>query len=91
MNDKTAKFFAAEIDPNIYKIDLHGDINMESAMEKLDRELLKVYNLGLNYCLIIHGIGEGVLSKKVHESLRTNPIVEGFKLGEDGGSTLVII
>ena len=73
------------------KIDLHG----------LDRDTARVYvndfvkdNIALKneIIIIIHGIGNGILRKEVHETLRKNKLVIEYKtLYNNNGSTIVKI
>ncbi len=73
------------------KIDLHG----------LDRDTARVYvndfvkdNIVLKneFIVIIHGIGNGILKKEVHETLRKNKNVIEYKtLYNNNGSTIVKI
>lgn len=84
------KIFGASLDLNIEKIDLHNFRNSQNAIEFLEKELFKFYSEEKRYCKIIHGIGEGILMKKVQDFLKLQKIVEEFKLDESGGATIVI-
>jgi len=70
-------------------IDLHG-LDRDSARIFVndfirDNYLLRNYNL-----LIIHGIGQGILKKSVHDTLQKNKCVESFKLDNfNSGCTIV--
>lgn len=84
------KIFSASIDPKIKKIDLHSFQNPENAMDFLEKELYKFYSQNERYCEIIHGIGEGILMKKVHNFLDKQPIIDDYQINENGGGTIVI-
>lgn len=72
-------------------IDLHG----------LDRDTARVYvndfidenrKLGKNQIVIIHGIGEGILKKEVHDTLKNNKYVVQYKLHTfNTGCTIVTL
>ena len=81
-------FFSASIDPSISEIDLHGISIVTEALDTLERELFREYNVGTKYCKVIHGIGTGELCKQVHEALEKNPMVREYR--QDGGATIVL-
>jgi dsDNA-specific endonuclease/ATPase MutS2 len=89
MTQKTNKWkkFAAEIDHNIEKIDLHSTTNIFDALEKLEKGLYNMYIEKKEYCEVIHGIGEGKLSSAVHNALQKNPLISDYYCR--GGSCLV--
>lgn len=72
-------------------IDLHG----------LDRDTARVYvndfvdenmRLGKKEIVIVHGIGEGILKKQVHETLKQNKYVVSYKLHTyNTGCTIVTL
>ncbi len=75
--------------PNMPSLDLHGmdrEIARITTREFLyDQKKMKNYEVA-----IIHGIGSGILKKEVHNLLRTEKIVEEFKLDNfNSGCTLV--
>lgn len=64
---------------NLPSIDLHG----------LDRDTARVYvndfvaenvKMGRKEIIIVHGIGEGIIKKQVHDALKTNKNVISYKL-----------
>lgn len=65
------------------EIDLRGMMSLE-ALDKLDKYLDDVYLAGVSPVTIIHGKGTGALRKAVHEYLRGNPRVKGYRLGQYG-------
>jgi len=82
--------FAAQLDQHIDNIDLHDAGDLSLALEKMEHELYRLYSENKLHCLIVHGIGEGILMKKVHDALTKNPLVKKFGLEEHGGSTIVV-
>ena len=74
------------------EVDLRGMLALE-AIDKLDKYLDDVYLAGVSPVTIIHGKGTGALRKAVHEYLRGNPRVKGYRLGQygegDAGVTIV--
>jgi len=83
-------FFAAEIDTGILVVDLHAFDTIPEALEQLEKELFFLFNKGVLYIKIIHGIGSGRLGSAVHERLHQNPLVKAWKETEQGGSCIVI-
>ncbi|MDO5388880.1 MAG: endonuclease MutS2 [Clostridia bacterium] len=65
------------------EVDLRGMLALE-AIDKLDKYLDDAYLAGVSPVTIIHGKGTGALRKAVHEYLRTNPRVKGYRLGQYG-------
>lgn len=65
------------------EVDLRGMLALE-AIDKLDKYLDDVYLAGVSPVTIIHGKGTGALRKAVHEYLRGNPRVKGYRLGQYG-------
>lgn len=84
------KFFAAQIDHHITRIDLHGNHTIPDALEQLEKELFWVFNKGVKYCEVVHGIGTGKLAEAVHATLHKNPLVVAFQESEHGGSCFVL-
>lgn len=69
-------------------IDLHG-FRAQEVREILNFELNKLVVNKCEFCRIVHGVGEGVLSSIIEEELSQNPLVEAFSRGSHGGSTTV--
>lgn len=72
-------------------IDLHAYETVDEALQELEKQLFRAFSTQQHTCLIVHGIGEGVLKDAVHEALNKNPLVRRFSLDENGGSTTVEI
>ena len=70
-------------------IDLHGmDRDYASIVVK---EFIEVYyKIGKSHLVIIHGVGSGILRKKIHDDLKRNKKVKKFNLDIfNEGQTLV--
>ncbi len=65
------------------EVDLRGMLALE-AIDKLDKYLDDAYLAGISPVTVIHGKGTGALRKAVHEYLRGNPRVKGYRLGQYG-------
>lgn len=85
-----AILLAAEIDTNAPTIDLHNAHNVQDALDLLERELFLSVQRGVQYCVVVHGIGEGKLMAAVHGALSKNPMVHEFQKMNHGGSTIVV-
>lgn len=83
-------FLAAELDYNAARIDLHNTSTIQEALDIMERELFVLSQRGDQYCIVVHGIGEGKLMKAVHVALEKNPMVHEFQKQEHGGSTIVV-
>jgi len=71
-------------------VDLHGIRLLKSAEELLEKELFLFSSRGEDACRVIHGIGTGRMKNMVHAVLKKNPVVEDFRMSEDGGSTIAL-
>ena len=65
---------------NLPTLDLHG-VDRDYARILINEFIDDNYKLGNKYIAIVHGKGEGVLKKRVHELLKTNKKVEVQILG----------
>jgi len=74
---------------DVATIDLHDYEHPPEALLFLERELYRLYTDGEQYVRIIHGVGEGVMVKYVHNGLRENQLVRDFQLERNDGSTIV--
>lgn len=68
------------------EIDLRG-MRLQEALQVLERHIDAASLAGLSTFAIIHGTGEGVLSRGIHEWLRHHPSVADYYFArpEDGG------
>ena len=54
--------------------------------------ILDHYKLRNKYLSIIHGRGQGILRKRIHEDLKRNKLVKEYKLNMfNDGETLVVL
>ena len=71
------------------KIDLHGYDRDSARMATLDF-INENLILGNDTIVIIHGIGEGVVRREVHETLKSNKNVIEYKMDNfNSGCTIV--
>lgn len=89
MNNIDALKFAATLRADILEIDIHGIVNVHDIEARIDTHMSQVMQYD-SMCKIIHGIGSGIQKKRVHNFLKTHPMVSTYFLSEDGGSTIVI-
>lgn len=82
------------IDPftyNLPKIDLHG-LDRIAAKIKCEEFINDNIILKNKKLIIVHGIGEGILKKEVHNYLRNNKNVNEYKLNNNNlGETIVTL
>lgn len=73
------------------EIDLRG-LNLEDALENVDKYLDDAVISGLAEVSIIHGKGTGILRSGIHQYLKSNKRVKSYRLGKYGeGETGVTI
>jgi len=74
------------------KVDLHG-LNVEDAIDQLDKYLDSAYLVGMPFVYVVHGKGSGALREAVIEYLRKKEHVSHFYIGtpEEGGSGVTIV
>jgi DNA mismatch repair protein MutS2 len=68
------------------ELDLRG-YRMEEALRLLEKQVDDALMAGLDQFSVIHGLGEGVLQKGVHDYLRHCPAVQKFQFAhpDQGG------
>jgi len=91
VNSQDARYFAASLREDIYTIDLHGILSMQTAMEQLEKGVFFCSTHDYDMCRVVHGIGSGVMKHAVHAALKASPLVEDFQMSADGGSTVVLL
>ena len=66
---------------------------LAEALEAVERQVDAASLQGLNLFSIIHGTGEGVLGKGIHDYLRSNGAVEDYHFArpEEGGYGKTIV
>lgn len=66
---------------------------LDEALENTDRYLDNAFLAGLKLITIVHGKGEGILRRGIHQFLKNHPHVKTFRLGRygegDSGVTIV--
>lgn len=74
------------------ELDIRGKTVLE-AYQELEIFLDSAFISGLNQVTIIHGKGSGNLRKGVHDILRKNCQIKGFRLGEfnEGGDGVTVV
>lgn len=65
------------------EIDVRG-LNLDDALENVDKYLDDAVISGLSEISIIHGKGTGVLRSGIHQYLKTNKRVKSYRLGKYG-------
>jgi len=65
------------------RLDLRG-YTVEDGLERLDRYLDAASLAGLPWVQIVHGKGTGALRRAVRDFLRTHPLVQSYRAGEEG-------
>lgn len=76
---------------NLPTLDLHG-MDRIYAKYKTNEFIFENLKLGNKKIIIVHGIGEGILKRSVHEQLKINKNVKDFYLdGMNIGQTIVIL
>ncbi len=75
-----------------FELDLRG-FRLAEALEAVERQVDAASLQGLNLFSIIHGTGEGVLGKGIHDYLRSNGAVEDYHFArpEEGGYGKTIV
>ncbi|MCX7827669.1 MAG: endonuclease MutS2 [Thermanaerothrix sp.] len=59
-------------------------MTLDEAMPIVEKYIDQAYRVGYGEVVIIHGRGEGILRRAVHDLLRRMPFVESFRLGGPG-------
>ena len=82
---------AASLREDMPSIDLHGFRDIRVAEEQLEKKLFLFSSRNEDACRVVHGIGSGKMKTMAHDVLKKNPVVQDFRLSEDGGSTVVLL
>lgn len=76
---------------NLKSLDLHGETR-DIARILVRDFILECYNSGIEKCVIIHGIGTGIIKKTVQEELKKSKFVVDFYIDFfNVGTTIVKI
>ena len=83
---------AAVVRPASHVLDIRGKRG-EEALAEVERFLDQGFAAGLQLLEVIHGKGDGILRKRVHEYLRARKDVAGFRLApwEQGGPGVTLV
>lgn len=83
---------AAVVRPASHVLDIRGKRG-EEALAEVERFLDHGFAAGLQLLEVIHGKGDGILRKRVHEYLRARKDVAGFRLApwEQGGPGVTLV
>ena len=76
------------LNDNTPSIDLHGEDKI-NALIKVDEFINDSIKLKQKYIILIHGKGEGILKKAIHEYLKNDKRIEDYKLDINIGQTIV--
>lgn len=73
-------------------IDVRGK-NLDDAVMDVEKYIDDVFISGLDEVTIIHGRGEGILKKGIHEMLKRHKNVKSFRKGgySEGGDGVTVI
>lgn len=74
---------------DILTIDLHVHSDMLVVEQEIDRILFRATKERKRSVRIVHGIGSGILSQRIHELLSVHPLVRTYEREDHGGSTIV--
>ena len=82
----TSVSFAVEKKNASYVVDYRG-LSLAEAKEKLDEQIEAALYSNVSTFSIIHGFGDGILMRGLHEELKKNPHVSSYYFArpEDGG------
>lgn len=73
------------------RIDVHGE-TYDSVSLYLTNFIEENYKSGNKYIAIVHGKGEGILKRRIHELLKINHKVEDFYLNNwNIGETIIVL
>ena len=76
---------------NLPSIDLHG-LDRDTARVKVEDFIKDNKTMKNSIVCIVHGVGSGILKNEIHSYLRTNRLVEDYKLFyNNSGCTIVKI
>lgn len=61
------------------QLDVHGELE-DTVMTVVNDFILDNYKLRKRKIVVVHGKGQGILKRKIHESLKTNKLVSRYYL-----------
>lgn len=76
----------------VYQLDVRG-MRLQDALRTVEKQIDAASLQGLNLFSIVHGTGEGILSRGIHEFLKQNPAVSDYYFArpEEGGFGKTIV
>ncbi|HVP18321.1 MAG TPA: endonuclease MutS2 [Spirochaetia bacterium] len=89
----TVSYTPAEpLEPPVMELHIRG-MRLDEAMRLVEKQLDSALVHGLRQFSIVHGKGEGILRRAIHEYLRSLPAVEDFRFSppEEGGYGKTIV
>lgn len=75
-----------------FELDLRG-YRLAAALDAVEKQVDAASLQGLSHFQILHGTGEGVLGKGIHDYLRGHPAIADFHFArpEEGGYGMTIV
>jgi DNA mismatch repair protein MutS2 len=72
--------------PPVFQLDLRG-MHLEEALRQVEQQIDRALLSGMGEFSIVHGMGEGILQRGIHDYLKRNPHVKDyfFSTPEQGG------
>lgn len=61
------------------QLDVHGELE-DTVMTVVNDFILDNYKLRKRKIVVVHGKGQGILKRKIHEGLKTNKLVSRYYL-----------
>ena len=90
MGESEFELFAAKLNQNLPKLDLHGFFPSDIS-SKIDIFLVDLQRRGEKSGQVVFGHGRGILRNAALTELRDHPLVKGVELRDDGGSCVIIL
>lgn len=84
-------FLAADTDPHLPELDLHGVYLISDALQMLEQNLFAWSKQRVRCVRIVHGFGTGALADAVHTTLRNHPLVTAWQDAPSGGNCIIFL
>ena len=84
-------FLAADTDPHLPELDLHGVYLISEALQELEQNLYWWSKHNVRCVRVIHGFGTGVLADAVHATLTNHPLIKAWQDAPSGGNCIVFL
>lgn len=90
---KTAGSVFVQADTQISPSIMVRGLTAEEAVARVDKYLDEAVLAGLSTVVVIHGKGEGILRRVIHEYLKNHPRVKDYRLGNpgEGGAGVTVV